>query len=486
MEMTFFKKTMLYATFAMAATFFVGCSDSDDETGGFGSGKVVKLQKLDIDGAKYLSLTGESTKATGSDEVGLFKIDAEGNMTTVVLSCTEEEDGTVTRTRKDIKVIPREIYSLSGLYTFLCCCEFTDSEGGRVDMQLYYEPDAFYFHILVRNSDGAIFYIPEVLHEEYFARYNYYNLKNTIADDKNNLFLLGINGNNLGMITIQDGQVVLKQVNPNGVPPSEGNCVLLDNGTIMTGGENSQEATFFYPNGGFERYEMWDLDGTYGNSLGGIYAIKKVSDGIKAVKITEGDIFYYRYREYTVSLHDFYVGTSAGSLALSAPLAALSSGTNYSTNLGDPNYLDWVSKFIINPGWLGSIYETTNNYIIGQCLVVDKNTMEIRALNWDESNSIIIPTAENTYKNRAWKINTWGAEWYDIEAMQSGTVYFNLPADFLTTSTTAEIPSGQFIVSGTRYADGKSVTFFVDIETGNYVYTETDSERPITALVPLN
>lgn len=477
---------MPYIMCVMAVIGFAGCSDSDDSddsgSGGDMNVKTLKLQKMNLDGAKYLSLTGNNsnTKAIGNDEVGLFKIDEQGNMTTVVLSCTEEEDGTVTRTRTDIKVTPRFIYSLSGIYTFMEGCYFTDGEGNSVWMKQYYEPEAWDFNILVRNSDGAIFYIPQSLSDTYFLSANYYNLERTVTDSRENLYLFSLSDKgNLGMVTTQNGELVLKQINPNGVRlNSGGNLIPFENGTVMVADENmrSFSCDLFYPNGGFEHF-----DGT----ADGIISVTNLASGPKAVKVSEG-VTVGDKTECIVSLCDFHVGSSYGDHTLSAPIASLSSGTDYTTNNPQaPDYLDWLSKYEANAMWLQGVYETTNMFIIGQTLVMDKRTMEIRPLEGTES-YIIFPNANNTYKGLAWNVGSWGASWYDIETMQYGEVDFNLPSDFQINKETANIPSGKLVLSGTRYADGKSVTYFVDIETGGYVCTESDSKRPITALVPLN
>lgn len=455
---------------------FACCNDSDADDAGT-AGRNIKLQKLELNGAQYLSLTGNATRntRTGSDsEVGLFKIDKEGNMTTVVLSCTEEEDGTVVRTRQDIRVVPSIIYPLGGAFTLMHDCSFIDEKGMPIYMKQYYEPQAFYFNILVRNSDGAIYYIPEVVSKEY-VEYNENNLKQAVLDNKGNLYLLS-NTYNLGMLTLQDGQLVMKQINPNNLGVS-GEIIPLDNGTVLTTSYD-RTCTCLYPNGGFEIITP-DTD-----HYGMLISLTKLPSGIKAVTLNER--LTGHVREFTVSLHDFHIGTTAGSTSISAPLTSIESGTDYSINLGDPNYVDWVSKISANHDWITGVYETSNSYIIGQCLIADKQTMNMRDFEWNESNRVIFPTSENTYKGLAWNVGSWGAEWYDIETLRYGSVSFNLPNDYQETSTESNIPSGSLIVKGVRYSDGKQVTYIVDIETGHFVCTETDAKRPITTLIPLN
>lgn len=490
MKHIFFSKMISFLAYFVLVTGLAGCSESDDLGGGGGDikGKTIKLQKLDFSVAKYLTLL-DGTRAADSEEVGLFKIDENGNMTTVVLSCTEEGDGTVTKTRTDIKVIPSRVYSLCGMYTYMEDCNFTTNEGQHIWMKQYYEPDARNFNILVRNGDGAIFYVPQLLVDSYF----YNSMFNDAATDKNgNLYLYGSNSA-LGMLSTQNGQLVMKQINPNGVTYNFGGIIPFDNGTVMTSQfQFCLTCTFFYPNGGFENYfgytvlERFD-DGGYSDET--ILPVSKVSSGLKTMMVKKTYHENIKCSEYVVSLHDFHVGTSYGEHTLSAPLASYSSGLDYSLDDNDSNYLKWIAEYRSDQYSMNGIFETQNRYFIGRLFVVDKQTMEMRPLEGNEAN-IIFPNEANMYHGRAWEIykydDCWTAKWYDIDALQSGMNSINLPTNFQENSSIVDIPSGKLIVSGIRYADGKCVTYFIDIETGQYTCTETDSERPVTALIPQN
>ena len=48
------------------------------------------------------------------------------------------------------------------------------------------------------------------------------------------------------------------------------------------------------------------------------------------------------------------------------------------------------------------------------------------------------------------------------------------------------IPSGEATLTGVRNSDGKQIVCFVNIETGAAVFSEQDSNRPVTVLIPLN
>lgn len=455
------------------------CSD-DKEGDGSDSSKSIKLQKLNLDNAKFLSLTGKSaeSRATEDAEVGLFKIDGDGNLSTVVLTCVEEEDGTAIRTRNDIRVIPHLLYSLQGVYTLMLRCDFVTEDGALFDMLQYYEPEIQNgaFNILVRNSDGKVFYIP-------WSAGKYFDLPevgNTALNSKGDLYIFPHRNEktDLLMITLLNGELVIKQVNPNDITTDGYEEIWpLDNGTVITGNGSREEYSFFYPNGGFEQIPLFDK--------GPIY-LSKMADGVKAVQLEERLVGLQL--EYIVSLHDYNVGSSVGKNILSQSVASISSGTDYSTHLGDANYVDWVSKASTSRNWISQVYETSSSYLLGACLLVDKRTKQITELGWERSNHVIIPTEKNTYKGRAWSVSATDASWFNVETLEYGTVNFNLSTvdAYRLIDFYANIPSGEVTITGVRNSDGKQMICIVNIETGRAVCSVSDSERLVTTLIPLN
>jgi len=472
---TCFGKSIVYALITLCSLGLFSCSDDGDSDNS--ATKSIKLQKLDLSNAKYLTINREEGRAGTESEVGLFKIDSEGNMSTVVLTCTEEKDGSVTKTLTNIRVIPMEIISLSGIYTLMQRCDFKDETNNFIDMQQYYEPNVYAFNILVRNADGKIFYIPDAA-SKYFSGFNN-GLDQPTTDDKGNLYLIS-NDDNLGILTIINDELVIKQVNPNNVHIA-GEITPTKNGTILVSNYNTGDGTytFLYPDGGFETLTPFDK--------GQIY-LSNTPSGIKAIQVKE--LFEYNsIKEYILYFHDYTVGTSTGKNSLSQPIASISSGTDFSINLGDANYVDWVSKYRYNRAWISSVYETSNSFILGRCLVVNKQTYQITALNWEESNSVIIPTRKNIYKGRSWEVDLEGASWYNVETLKGGYIPFNLPeignVQNLEISSN-NIPNGEVTIQGVRNSDGKQIIYTVNIETGNATTTVNESNRPIVTLIPLN
>ena len=192
----------------------------DIQEPGNNSLKSLKLQKLDIAGSKYLYMaqTASSpnqvsaqrfTRSEGQEKAGLFKMDADGNISGVLLTCVETSDSTNYTTRTDLTLIPREMTSFSDTYTLMTDCEIIDSEGNTTGVlqndpglsYTYhiirsYSTEDYSLNILVRNSDGKIFYLPEQSRIKYFYSNYVDNEGNpywgdvpTTVDDKGNFYI---------------------------------------------------------------------------------------------------------------------------------------------------------------------------------------------------------------------------------------------------------------------------------------------------------
>ena len=461
----------------LACLCLFACEKSDDSGDSFNPKQRVQLEKLDLNNAKYLSLTGALSRADGDDEVGLFKIDETGKVSTVLLSCSVEEDGQVTKTVNNISVKPHGLYTLSDKYLLLTDCQFLNENGEFVDMHRYYEPENPYFNILVQKSDGKIYYIPQSANE-YFT-FNEQTFKDCVISDNRGNVYIPSNNRNLGMLTLVNGELAIKQVNPNGVPAGYEPYWVLDNGTIIQPHGNNIW-TFFYPNGGFEEYVSIQGDEEE------VYPCQ-VGDKIMAARLK-------RKRsetlptEYILSLHEFHLGTSLGSYTLSEPIATISSGTDYSKESGDANYMGWVDAASRGLDALMPIWENSSAYILGQHLMIDKQKYEFAPLQLKKGGSVICPTKDNVYKGRTWEVSQSDSRWFNIETLDWGVIPFDLSAagDWMINDFQASIPSGKAILTGVRKNDGKQVICEVNIETGQATCMVAESSRPMTVFVPLN
>lgn len=453
------------------------CSSDDDEREGNG-GKVtdLRLKKLDMSGGVYLTLAATNSTSKANDDKGLFKIDADGNMTAVVLTCIETEDGSISTERTDISVVPEKIISLAKAYTLLAGCTFKNEKGETVELWSMYGDTNGQFNILVRNTDGSIYYIPDEA-DAFFPQYDEdYSLA---IDKKGALYISNQYSNLLGRVElVSNGTTNITQINPSDVRVGW-KIWPLDNGTVVVYDDDHLEnMTAFYPNGGFEKIGGWQND-----SRTKYYY---VDHQLKAVELTEHPANEAGKAYSELTIHPFTIGTTVGSFAVAEAEASIT-GLRYDyTNEEEP--AEWAERGSTNSDWLKGLYSHNHHYFIGQMLLYDQYAKQITEIPVDIVDRIIFPTENNTYRGKAYTVQNEGCTWFDIETMTYGEVTFDFsPVEsFMLTNYYADVPAGKCMIWGVRNSDGKPICITADIETGSVVCSENDDDRKIVALIPLN
>lgn len=477
-----------------------GCSDSDEPGGG--SGKTsLKPERLDLSGATALTLVGTNTKSRAEAETNtLFKMDANGNLTAVVLYVQEEADGSKTTTRTDISVHPREIHGLSGKYTYLRDCSFTDENGNQVGMP---KPDnSFYYNILVQNSTGKIYYVPESAHG-YFPWNDTYADRSAV-DNSGNLYLRDEAGH-VAKATFSDDQATLSSYGPQDLTWG-GDMHVLGNGTLlfegMAGGwsTSNQSLSFLYPNGGYEH-----LDGSNSNYHSGFgplkdeYTYNYNGKEIMALKFPLTN-FESEYREYydgyrcdwfyksedvSISIVKVNVGTVYGGIGYSAPIATIIGKNDVRQAYDREPSGDWTDE-VRNTGGL-PLYETNNYYFVSDILAYNKMSGQWRDLKKEGiSEHFLLPGRDNVYNGKIWNVYSDGADWFNIDTFEYGRVMWPNFSSYTEISDVRDIPHGKVIKTMISPMDGKKYIFTINIETGAYQTSEVSTQAEIISLIPLN
>ena len=407
---------------------FISC----DENIGHGD-KRLKLQSLDLSGAQYLTIVGDATKADAG-KPGLFKIDEGGNMSAVMLTCTEESDGSVTETRTDIEVIPRYICSLTNDYTLMLDCRFIE-DGQDIGMQQYYEPTAFYFNVLVRNSDGKIFYVPEAAEKQY-SLYRDDCIWACTKDKAGNVYFVA--GGYVGELISAGNDVSIRQCGNIGA--SDSYALALDDGIKLITVKNEQG----YPNPNF-----------------------------------------------AIEWNDVEVGAVRGETKIVGPVASISSGTKWNDNFSSPDCLLWAwGMKVTGRGTMADVYDFPDKYVLGRTLLLDKSTLKFSELNRDVYYNIIQPREDNMYKGRVWSVSDSGASWFDPKSFEYGSIEYNLPQDYIFTESFTDIPQGKIIMIGINPNNGNGIRADIEMESGRFSIKETTAAESgnnnIIALIPMN
>ncbi len=482
----------------------------------------MKIQKFDIAGAKALAFdgSGADSKSTGNMNQ-LFKIDQDGNLTAVILEVSYEEDGTETTSRTDISVHPCEVYNISNAFTYFFDCRFFDGDGNEIWMRDYYEPDAFYFNILLQNSTGKICYIPEAFHSFFPSRGYMYDL--SAVDESGNLYVRDGDYGHSGLAKVIINDDIAQFIRyddifciPHGDYYSwRYNMYLLDNGTLLflpsVDTEACDDAMFIYPDGNFEVLDGSSPDGRGDRQYDRLYF--QMSDGkLMATKLPKenfqhdwfddrgwqsGD--YYLNEEVSIELVNIEVGTSCGSIKVSEPWAKLS-GTNDILSYNEYRDLhpwqapDWT-YFARRTDWWPDVHVKDNRYcFISSDWGVAPLAHNIDTGEWGDLMKIgfNIQNLEGgiAYKEKIWWPGDEQAFWLDMKTFEFGEQQFNIGSTYTRLYTIEDVSHGRMIQGVVSKENGKKYIIIIDIETGECTQTEVDDDTleisDTLQLFPLN
>ncbi len=283
-------------------------------------------------------------------------------------------------------------------------------------------------------------------------------------------------------LATDDDNLVIKQVSPNNVHIRCEQIWPLDNGTIVIK-EDCNNYMYLYPNGGFE-YEKNTMEQQN-------YVLGKTDEGIMVVKVEGGQTrANSTWIELVASFYDYGIGTSVGGNVIAEqPFATIDGSFWLHWDGGASDIPYWNSKIRNDmKNWPNIILETANSYLIGSCFTMDKKTKQMTELSKEQSDHVIIPDKDNMYDDLVWEVSADGASWFNINTLEYGSTSFKLSlvGAFQQTEMLANIQAGEVIIAGVRYSDGKQIVCVLKIDTGQLSYSVNDSERPITALIPLN
>lgn len=468
-------------------------SDEPENSGGTSvdAASTLKLDRLDISDAKTLALTENSTKSKAADNGNaLCKIDAEGNMSTVVLYVTESADGTTSTTRTDISVVPKNIYNFDNRYTYFFDCSFTDQDGQPIWMQQYYPDMGHYFNILVQNSTGKIYCVPESAHR-FFPTTDSPELVSCTTDKDGNLYLYCA-GYSLVKVTLSSDEAVVSTYGPEELHHTFSSLHVLDNGTLislrhdnMTGGARYFSA--LYPNGGYDRVSGTE-EGQYNYYFNGRNLIAAYTPDANTTTEWRDGYRFYCNEDVSVSIVPINVGTQFGSISVGSPISTLTGKNSVETDYRRQPSGDWTDDARIdgtNRRW--DIYETDQYYLIGTSLAYNKETHQWRDMVKEGlKEHIIFPDNTNVYHGKSWHIYADCADWFDMESFTFGRVTFPTFNNYSRLNEVIDIPNGQYILTMRSPVDGKKHIFTINIETGTYTETILDNNVDAIHLIPLN
>ncbi len=462
---------------------FTSCSSSEEPDGGAIKNKALKLSRLDLSGAKYITLDKANAARSQNDtDNALFKVDEQGTVSAVMLECVENADGSTSKVRTDIQVHPHEIFNLTSSWMFLDDCSFTcDGDKSAVHnlRSSYYSYESYTFNILVNKKTGKLYYVPDS-QRTYFMTYGNYGSDYMLftEDRQGNLYSQTHERDGLCKISLaQDGSATISKVGPADMVFTGSTICLLENGTIAL---IPYYDTFsvIYPNNGFEyikdsNHDQRNYDKTTAfNYVNG----KAFATTLIDMKSEDGKELHQ-----TLQVRDLKIGTSYGSWSFSEPIVEIKQDFDNYTADTRWEFGNWIQQ-------LALLYESNRYLFIGYLYAVDKQTHAINDLS-SLSSSIIFPSSDNQYDGKSWNVWNDAADWFNCETLEGGRINFDTSSlnNYIIKDTQANIRQGEFIITGISQIDGKKRILVIDITNGQVKSTsEIDSISESYTLIPMN
>lgn len=448
---------------------FISCKD--DGGGNQFYGMDLSSIKMDISDAKMLAICGPNEQTrSGIDEIGLFKIDDDGNMTAV--------QTTVEGTQEEVRLVPERMVPLSEDYVLM------------THIMVYSENDPYGTYLgdymdsyVVRKSDGAVFKIdgekyPAFSDTYFYSNYEEYGVDmNPRTDKHNNAYCLvssqtGNGGDiykfslgNLSDVTMQ--RITLDQfpvyVSNYPLHPYEvddaGNCV-----TFVNSVDGNQKRVILYKalGGMYEFPEDLNIFEYFVGDNGNLYCCSQT-----------GDWGNYEYRIYPLEIGNQVNYNFSNSISKRTQTA----------------YADYDAKVVsLENGYIhvflasaSSAQEGANNM-----LVFNSRTNEIKEVGFlpGEMNKVI-----GISNNSIYRIMNHSIYKYDFLTDEKSVIPIQF--DFNTCSIYRDwqaynVPQGsKFILGAIRNTDMAILRIEVDMETGEATVFEDIQDRPIISLVQI-
>lgn len=461
----------------------------------------MKYGRMDIAGASAIGFIGSdgNTRAEALSS-GLYKIDANGNISAVAVYFTEDSEGN--EIKKEDKVTLQQAEMKEAGNDFLCFanCWFINEKGDRIS--------GLPNHILVRKADGKMWNLDiEVMPSwvyvwlvEFFEDNNgsLYMAKGDYESGHvpfyNEIYKFNFSPDNASIEQIA-ANVEMEppfSVTPDGVLMSEVNSIF----TISW----KDHGLFSWPHSGFQVYS------TLYEDLGNDILSPIFSNNEKSATCRTYNTFIINFRGQPYCINNYNTFSYKGDQSANntgypfvkfgrcdkIQIGAIPGSAK--VDLSDPimltNDVEWPSFE------MRSLLVTPDYVLIAGCKSWN-SPFWITALNpitkewkWIVNSPTEIDLTDGIkYKDSIWCINTendnFGAFWFNPKTLKSGFVKFStsLPSYM---GTEFEYIDGKVIFSGVNPADSHKVKLIIDIATGDTVTDDKAPEMLFQSLIPLN
>ena len=474
------KKLMKVMAIMMCVIALNSCSDNGPDYG------KMRVSRMDIVGAKAVGFIDADNNSRGEAiSSGLYKIDANGNITAVAVYFTEDESGNQSKHESEIKLKSADMQDVGNDFIYFDECLFVDKKGEYIS--------GLPHRILVRKSDGKMWNFDHTAHDlnslNGFADWQIFqSYDGTLycASRKLDIYKFDLKTE---PATIQQVTANIELDPPYAVDSKGVICAPVNNFNYSW-----RPRTIAWPNSGFQELKSVSTARTdYGDQVEGL-AIEPDDDYYSVV--------CFRGQFYQLGAYDYNSNISEYPFVdLATCNKILIGDTPGSASVDLSETINLKNDILAKMGFDGVYYPSimvTPNYILLSSEVDNNGKYWISALNpekkeWKwitETPDLIKFDKSIYYNNRYWSITeqdgALSAFWFHPGSFESGFVKFNVTLPDYMYSWKYEAVDGKVIFSGVNPADSHLVKVAVDLMTGDAITNDEAPEMLFSTLISLN
>ena len=453
----------------------------------------MRPSRMDIAGAKSIGFIYESVASRGEAiSSGLYKIDANGNISAVAVYFTEDEYGNVTNHEDEIHLSAAKMNDAGKDYILFRNCSFVDKNGEYIS--------GLPRHILVRKSDGKMWDLSYNGNMPYIESSSEISWRFYQANDGT----LYYNYDNIYKLNLNTEPATIEQITANvnfGTYAVDSKGIVGGSVNVLTS-LSSFTVTLAWPNSGFQRIELENyFQKDYSNVEEGLkfrcnashccvnfcgqfysicnpYEIYLQKNGSIGGKLAD-----YPFIELG-TCNKILIGDAPGSAAIDE-----SETISIKNDIKSAYGYEMNSVMVTDDYILTSGYARAWNYKDSKYWITALNPVTKEWIWLTETPGYISFDKSINYNNRYWVITTidenLGAWWFNPTTHESGFVNFNVTIPTYMDGN-YNFVNGNVIYSGINPADSHQVKIIIDIMTGEAITNDNAPEYMFSTLISLN
>ena len=257
----------------------------------------LRIGRMDLSGAVSVGLKNGDSRAIDGEYLssGMYKIDADGNITAVAVYFSTDTLGNRLEHEEKLRIVPKKLFNISDNYLMVTDCSYYDSDGDKVSDKWEYNEDTDegkwirqdvpYKHLLVRKSDGKIWCVDNI--SETILSGSSKLAGGFVESNSGDLYFIAYSSDAAFKFNFTNDSASFEQITTGDGAIFNYGSIVTDNGIV--GGYDYDKIYFGWPHSGFTKFD---------NSITSVSAFAgSLSEDIP-ISIPVGDLGLYKYKKH--------------------------------------------------------------------------------------------------------------------------------------------------------------------------------------------